>query len=583
MAFERRWAAPPARRGQFVLIPETVDDLVPADHPVRLVDACLAHLDWTPWAARYPGRRGQPPIHPRVLAGALLYGSMRGVRSSRELEDAARHRIDFIWLLEGFTPDHSTFAAFRTAFGRELKALNRQLAEAALRRCGSGLASLVLDGTRMRADSDRYGTRTAAGLERLVQDCVAELNRKLAEMAAADARDAGTGPAGPAGDEPEDDAEALRREVAALAAKRERLERALAAAEERDRVRKTHHGQDAKPVQVPATDPDAQVLPNKEGGFAPNYTPLAGVDADSGVVVYENVPEGNDECGAVLPAVDAAETLRGRPPDAVLADHGFAAGENLEALEARGVTPWMPAGSGLEETDNPAHRPDPTQPVRPADRDRLPKKGKRFSAAAFIYDEPHDCYYCPIGQRLRPIRSGHDRNGVAYTHYQCPGAAGCPLAGHCVKAGTPARTLRRDRYQSVRERTDRRMATEAGRTAYARRAPIAEGVFAHIKHHMRIRRFLLRGLAKVRTEWTWICTAFNLKRLIRPITGGKPHPPPPRPAHSRTRPTPNAYRLHPSALFRTRTTRHVAHPLPRPTRPTTPRRIAMPRTSALRP
>jgi transposase len=52
------------------------------------------------------------------LAGAILYGLTVGVRTSRKLEDACRHRVDFMWLVEGRTIDHSTFAGFRKDFGR---------------------------------------------------------------------------------------------------------------------------------------------------------------------------------------------------------------------------------------------------------------------------------------------------------------------------------------------------------------------------------------------------------------------------------------------------------------------------------
>ncbi len=44
---------------------------------------------------------GQPPIHPRVMAGVILYGLMRRIRSSRQLEYACGNNIDFMWLAEG--------------------------------------------------------------------------------------------------------------------------------------------------------------------------------------------------------------------------------------------------------------------------------------------------------------------------------------------------------------------------------------------------------------------------------------------------------------------------------------------------
>ena len=84
------------------------------------------------WEAHYHGRIGQPPIHPKVLAGLLLYGMRHAVRSSRRLEYMAGHAIDFIWLVEGRRPDHSTICEFRTKFGQELKDLFRNVVKMAL-------------------------------------------------------------------------------------------------------------------------------------------------------------------------------------------------------------------------------------------------------------------------------------------------------------------------------------------------------------------------------------------------------------------------------------------------------------------
>ena len=516
MVMDRRWAQAPGCREQLVLVQETLDEVVATDHPIRVLDQCLNLVDWGPWERRYTGRRGQPPIHPRLMAGCILYGLMRKIRSSRELEDATRERVDFMWFLERRTIDHATFAAFRKDFGKELKDLNRQIGRLVCERYADALLRLVLDGTRLRANSDRHGTRTAATLDKLVTACVAELDRKLAQLAEADEQAAVEVQHAHA-----EEIAQLRGEVAQLQAQVERYQKALSVAQARDEVRQEHNGKSASPVRVPVTDLDSQVAPNKEGGFAPNYTPAVGVDPVSRAIVFEDVLEGSDESAVVMPAVEAVEAMSGKPLEQVLADGNFASGANLEALESRGTTPYMPPGTALGES-NPANRPDPTKPVAPADWERLPRHGKYLAATAFIYDACQDCYYCPLARPLTPVRSGHDRNDVAYTNYACPASAGCPLAGQCVKDKAPARTVRRDQYQEVREHVGRRMATEEGQAVYRQRAPIVEGVFAEIKHILGIRRFLLRGLEKVRIEWTWICTAFNLKRLLALLA--KPHP-----------------------------------------------------------
>ena len=79
----------------------TLDDMISEDHPVRLYEEILCGLDWREWESQYDGKRGPPPIHPRILCGAILYGLRHRIRSSRQLEDACINRLDFKWLVGG--------------------------------------------------------------------------------------------------------------------------------------------------------------------------------------------------------------------------------------------------------------------------------------------------------------------------------------------------------------------------------------------------------------------------------------------------------------------------------------------------
>src|SRR5262245_39050474 len=122
------WARAPQSREQLVLFASRLDDALAADHAVRLLDEILGRLDWSAWEAEYDGRRGQPPIDPRVLAAALLYGLLKRIRSSRALEEALVLRLDFRWLVEGRTIDHTTLSEFRRRHGAALRQLFIQVA-----------------------------------------------------------------------------------------------------------------------------------------------------------------------------------------------------------------------------------------------------------------------------------------------------------------------------------------------------------------------------------------------------------------------------------------------------------------------
>jgi len=279
------WAKPTCPRHQLLLYAPSLDDAISADHPIRELDAVIKELDWSDWESRYNGRRGQPPIHPSLIAGVILYGLLDGLRSSRRLERATHNRIDIIWFLSGITIDHSTFAGFRRKFEKELKGLSRTIVKLALEKANSKLAELAIDGTRVRAWSGRNGARTAECLEKLLTEVETGIGNALEEMKALDAAD----------DPEQASVEELQEEVGRLDGEREKLLKALEVARERDATKQKKEGKGAKAVRVPVTDPDSNIMPNKEGGYAPNYTPTTAVDRDSGVIMDSDVVEANAE------------------------------------------------------------------------------------------------------------------------------------------------------------------------------------------------------------------------------------------------------------------------------------------------
>ena len=147
---------------------------------------------------------------------------------------------------------------------------------------------------------------------------------------------------------------------------------------------------------------------------------------------------------------------------------------------------------------------------------------KKLDRSAFVYDEQADCYHCPTGQRLTYEKTTSKTNAcgsVALRIYRCHDCEGCSLAERCLsERNRKGRTVRRDAYEAERQRMVERMNKEASKELYKRRMWIGETPFAHIKVAMGVRQFLLRGLTNVQTEWSWVCTAFNLGKLARGLT-----------------------------------------------------------------
>ena len=114
-------------REQIVLFAQTLEERIPENHPVRLLDEILERMDWSLWEAEYHGSFGQPPIHPSILAKALLFAMLRRIRSSRMIEYEIKHSVDFIWLVSDRTIDHVTISNFRRKHTNQLKDLHRQV------------------------------------------------------------------------------------------------------------------------------------------------------------------------------------------------------------------------------------------------------------------------------------------------------------------------------------------------------------------------------------------------------------------------------------------------------------------------
>ena len=503
------WQDAPLPREQMLLIPATLEETIPAEHPVRMIDELLSRLDWSEWEAQYHGSLGQPPIHPSVLSKILLFAMIRRISSSRQIEYALKHSIDFMWLSSGRQLDHVTLCEFRRQHADQLRGIFRQLVKLAIDLGMANLSELCIDGTRVLASANKYKTWTAARLEK----ALAELDRQLAEalLALEDADRVNEDLLGDAYP-----ADQLPPELSDIEARRAKLTEHLETVRAMDAGRAKYGTDPTKnPAQLPKTDPDSRILPNKEGGYAPNYTPMATVDSEGGFIVDTGVVIGNVEHDQLTTIVDSVRADYDADIERVLVDSAYTTGENLTAAEDRNIELVGPLAE-VKCDDNPAERDDPTEPVADAELDQLPinPSTKCFDKSAFVYDEQHDRYYCPAGKPLERVAIG--KRKVPRRVYRSEHCAGCALASRCRKNpdAKQGREVAHDIHEPARRRHRKRMATDEAQAAYARRQHPGETPFATIKSTFDMRRFLLRGIEGVGQQWLWASTAFNLKKLL---------------------------------------------------------------------
>ena len=509
------WATAPLNRNQTALFSPTLDHNICDDHPVRLFDEVLGAIDFSDWESQYHRVIGQPPIHPRILAKGILYGLSLGIRSSRKLEEASVNRLDFIWLLEGRTPDHATICAFRTRYTQPLKDLFSKVGRVAI---GMGMVKLnqvSLDGTELLSNNSRFNTGHRQSLEQklLALDEQIEMAMKQAvEKDQIEDQLYGT----------EISPVKLPKGLSDMKRRREKMQEAMKhvlSMEASRAKRKDRKEGSAKGPAVPLADPDSRVLPNKHGGFAPNYTAVLAVDGAQGIILDVQLLGGNDEVSTVIPAVENIQARFGVLPVQLVADSGFNSGQNLADLQKLGVEALMPARQELEGVDV-ANRLDLSQPVPEEDRAALPinPQNKVLDKSAFVFDAVADQYVCPMGRVLFSVKDKpYDRHGVkgVYKMYECVSCVGCPLSARCLPKNATARRVSRDEHEALREQMAARMDTEAGAKQYRQRAWISETPFGFIKTAMAFRQFLLRGLKKTAMELDWMATAYNLLKIVR--------------------------------------------------------------------
>jgi transposase len=527
--FMADFASPPLGRDQLVLFPQKLDDVIASDHPVRLLDDILDRIDWKSWEEAYVLVRGQPPIHPRVLASVILYGITKRIRTSRSLEEALEVRVDFRWLAQGRSIDHTTLSRFRTKNNKLIKELFVQIGLVARSLGHLPLASLGFDGTRMRASNRKSGSRTPEELRQAKQELSKTFDEIEDKIAQADKKD----------DEQFGDANdrKLKDELADVSRRRTKVDAALAEIEQLEKA-----GQKV-PARLPITDPQSRITPNKEGGFAPNYTPTATVDIDSGLIVSAGVIPHTDEHKHMIGAVkDVVESFSlEQPPKELLADSLMSTGDNLSQCKAMGLDFYSPMKSASDDS-NPALREDPTQAVSDEDIERLPTTTTKqrngttktqFDKNAFIYDQNEDCYWCPAGKKLpyttttNEVEKGRQRVRLRY-HADPQDCQSCPLKSRCIDGSTKKRTLCHEQHESLRIEHANKMAKPESKKKYSRRRHPGERPFATIKGQFGIRSFLTRGLEKVTCEWQWLTSAFNLHRLMSLISGNAGPPQAPR-------------------------------------------------------
>ena len=524
------WAEPPMARDQLVLFPSSLDEVIPEEHLVRDLDAILRSLDWSALEAKYHGTLGARPVHPRVLTSLILYGHLTRVRSSRQLEAALWCRNDFRWLAQGEQLDHSTLSNFRKEFADLLLGINTQFGLLAFQMGVTSLTQFGFDGTRLRASNARSKKVLVAELDELeqkLQQTFAEWEKQVAEADALDEEQLG-------GASLLGDSQKLTKQQQLAKKTKQTKNRLQAVRDAQAEIARVKAANEPVPERIPLTDPESRISPNKEGGFAPNYTPLAAVDLESGLILDGDVIQNTDEEQHLVASLEAIESRFAaagltQHVESLAADRKFVTGPNLETLAERQTTFYGPIAAQPEfvkRADGRTPIPAEQWPLLPIVVVRKAKQGQpaqvQLAKEAFLYDAAENCYWCPQGQPLSHIGQtsettrGTERRVIRQRYRSAaPVCETCPLRDKCLQAQGTQRTLSHDQYEEHRDALRQRLTAESSSDQLTRRQSEGERPFAVVKQQMGIRQFLLRGHENVKKEWRWMTSSANLQVMIR--------------------------------------------------------------------
>jgi transposase len=465
-------------REQTSFLPRRIEDYVGPGNVVRAIDAYVGAVDMRQFGFRnsgYEGGAGQPPYDPADLLKLYLYGYLNRIRSSRYLEREAQRNLELIWLLKNLAPGYRTIAKFRKDNWAALRAANREFV-VLMRELNLVSGALVaIDGAFFHGDASKESIRTSKGLA----DQVAAIDRDIeAYGSTVEANDAGEAMR-LVGDGGGWDDGNVAQKLAELRKKREQVQAELAGLKE------------SGETQSSSTDADARLM-SKGGQLVVGYNVQVAVDEKHKLIVATEVVNDGNDSGQLYEMAKAAQEALGTPTLEVVADTGYYNGPALKDCEENGIAAYVP----------PAKR-----------TGRLEAEG-RFTHEEFAYDAAENVYRCPAGEVLRPTKSpkvNGNRREIVYLSRKSTCAA-CPLRVRCLTAKADRRTIYRWEHQDVIDRHRVRMENAGGRMR--QRSCLVEHPFGTLKCRAGYRHFLVRGLNKVRGEWSLMALCYNFSRVL---------------------------------------------------------------------
>lgn len=495
---------------QTILLPPSLEDLIPGKHMVRVVNKTIDGLKIDSLLSTYEGG-GSSAYHPLMMLKVLVYAYVSKIYSSRMIAKALREDVNFMWLSGMNRPDFRTINRFRS--GRLKKVIDEVFGKMTKLLVEHGYVDLekyFVDGTKMRADNNKHKVVWKKNTKRYkgnVQEKIRGLLREIEEVNREEDERYGDRDLEELGEDTDLTSEDVKEEIEKIneiikdlpkkdkkaKAVREIARKLTPKLEKYEEQEKTLAGRNS----YAKTDTDATVFMMKDGQLLPAYNVIIGTQ-NQFILSYNFHQRKASESDALIGHLQHGKKIIGRYPSAVVGDSAYGSEENYAFLEKEEIGNYLKYNTfHIEKTNKYRNNP--------------------YRKENFAYDEETDTYRCPQGRsvKFKETREAKTGNGYKTEHriYQCVDCTSCSVAEIC-KRGTGNRTIQiNKRLEAYRSQARLNLESEKGLALRRERGVDVEPVFADIKLNQNYRRFRLRGQEKVNVEMGLLSMAHNTKKI----------------------------------------------------------------------
>lgn len=496
------------------LFPPSIEELIPPDHPVRIVNGVIEQLNLELLTQAYYAA-GKPSYHPKMMLKVMVYAYMDNIYSSRKIEKAMRENINFMWLSANQVADHNTIARFRS---KKLKAAFKDIfKQVVLLLADEGLVSLkevYTDGTKIESAAGRYTFVWGNAIKTRKEKMAAQLEEMWQYVQSID-DDEDPDP------EPTNFKTITPEKVTQTVQKIEKVlkdnPKATSKAKAKLRYIKQNFAANLEKYQkqqevlgkrnsYSKTDPDATFMRMKDdhmrnGQLKPAYN--VQISTADQFVLHYTLHQNPTDFHTLKPHVESFELLYTTAPEVLTADAGYGSEENYDYLQQKKIETYVKYNTFDKE-----------QGLAKTKKKR--KLADVFNKNNLYYNAQEDFYVCPMGQRMDKITEQIKTNQSGYKQkhsiYRAKNCQGCPLRGVCFKGNYNRQLVRNHNLERHKEGVREKLLSEIGEYHRKKRTADVEPVFAHIKHNRNFNRFTHRGIEKVELEFGLHALAHNLKK-----------------------------------------------------------------------